>query len=148
MLTEPYAVRALKYDLIFESKKAELGQVKDLILSWTVAWQAMRTRYRTFSDFDLIQRRDYMKDLEEHLQTWYYDKYLVDSTDGLSEEEKDKIEEDWFNWIDIIELVQNSDYFDLLYRFIEQIADVDQEIESIEIVRRKVIIEYGQCSDN
>lgn len=89
-----------------------------------------------------------MKDLEEHLQTWYYDKYLVDSTDGLSEEEKDKIEEDWFNWIDIIELVQNSDYFDLLYRFIEQIADVDQEIESIEIVRRKVIIEYGQCSDN
>lgn len=85
-----------------------------------------------------------MTDLKEKLETWFYDKYSMDYTDDLSEEEKDELEQSWFNWQDVIELVLHSDYFDMLYRFIEQIADADVEIVGIEVIRRRVIINYGK----
>ncbi|EGO2129918.1 hypothetical protein ITP31_004760 [Salmonella enterica] len=147
ILTEPSALRILRYDLVFTDKLKD-SEIEDLILSWVTAYQALRTPFESFWEFKLSERKSYIDDLGEHLQAWFYDKFLMDFTEDLNEEEKDKIEERWFNWLDVIELVQTSDYFELLYRFIEQIADVDYEIDKVKVTRRKVIIEYGQRSSN
>ncbi len=84
-----------------------------------------------------------MKDLECALGEYFDSIYFSDHTDDLTEEQRDELEEKWFNWRDVIELILHSDYFDLLYRFIERIADTGDNIVSIEVHRRRVIVKYG-----
>lgn len=143
VIPEPYAVRALRYDLVF-TEKMEVKNVGFLLEAWVVGYQSLEIEYSEYLDFDLSVRAGYMNDLREKLESWFYDKYSNDYTDDLTEEEKEEIEQTWFNWQDIIELILQSDYFDLLYRFIEQIAGSGEEITRIEVLRRKVIINYGK----
>jgi hypothetical protein len=142
ILTEPSGVRKLRWDLVFVDKMAE-KEIPILLRAWVYANQSLKIGYDEYSGFDLSTRAAYMKDLEDKLAEWFYDKYMMDHTDDLSEEQKDAIEQQWFNWQDIIELVLHADYFDLLFRFIDEIAETDNDIARIEVIRRRVIIHYG-----
>lgn len=143
VLTEPSAIRLLKYDLVF-TEKMKVKEIGLFLQAWVAGYLSLRIEYSEYLEYDLSVRAGYMTDLKDKLETWFYDKYSMDYTDDLTEEEKDDLEQSWFNWRDVIELVLHSDYFDMLYRFIEQIADTDVEIVGIEVIRRRVIINYGK----
>lgn len=123
--------------------KIEEKEIPLLLRAWAYANQSLGIEYGEYSVFDLSTRAAYMKDLEEKLRDWFYDEFMMDHTEDLSEEEMDELEYKWFNWQDVIELVLHADYFDLLFRFIDEIAETDNDIASIEVIRRRVIIHYG-----
>lgn len=141
ILTEPVQLRLLGYDLMF-NEKMTVQDREDVLTSWAVAYGSLGTSYRDFSNLTLIQHKVYMEELGEKLETWFYDKYLLDDVSGLTEDECDNLQGRWLNWQDLVELILTADYFSLLYRFIEQVVGDSREIESIKVIRRKVIVEY------
>lgn len=142
ILEEPIGLRKLIYDLVF-IEKLKKADIPNLLMGWLRGQESLAISYKEYSKFDLSTRAAYMKDLECVLGEYFDSVYFSDHTDDLTEEQRDELEEKWFNWRDVIELILHSDYFDLLYRFIERIADTGGNIVAIEVHRRRVIVKYG-----
>lgn len=142
VLEEPIGLRKLIFDLVF-IEKLKKADIPNLLMGWLRAHESIALSYSEYCKLDLSARSAYMKDLECVLGEYFDTIYFTDHTDDLTEEQRDELEEKWFNWRDVIELVLHSDYFDLLYRFIERIADTGDNIIAIEVHRRRVIVKYG-----
>lgn len=149
ILRHSYGFRKLNYDLMYLNRTSN-NQLDDIICAMSYGQRKMesdRVVYWRKGGLGIGERAEYCLQLMNHMGDWGYSKitYKIDD-DDFTPEIEEQVDEDTMSWMNLVELIVHSDYFDTLYRFVDRIQHDDLDVIGIELYKTKVIINYGKCS--